>query len=364
VATFGKDTPQPHKILVLMPRQLGDVLLTLPIAEALKRRWPEVQIHWYAHPMGKLVLENQPAVDFPRYYPVAKSKDWLGFLRNLIQEVRFVWGLRQEKFDIAVDVMNNPRTALTAFLTSATMRVSFSTRFLRNLAFHKLASRSDLSKGYVAQSRLKILETLGFELTEEWPCGSRLIPFAPEKVRVDGFLQERNVAKFIVVAAQHRHPVRKWPLEKYLELCERFWCEESYAVIWLWGPGEEKEIEDFQTLFVAKVRDSKASHIPPLLNLRETAYLCSRAQVFVGNSNGLSHVAVAGDVPTLQIHGPTTAANWTHPDSHKHRGIQRKEGCTQCNKNQCALPRRECLEELSVESVWQEWMILKKFSAE
>ena len=50
----------------------------------------------------------------------------------------------------------------------------------------------------------------------------------------------------------------------------------------------------------------------------------SQYDLFVGNSNGPSHIAVASGPCSLQLHGHTEAAAWC-PNSKKHQSIQAKE---------------------------------------
>ncbi len=59
----------------------------------------------------------------------------------------------------------------------------------------------------------------------------------------------------------------------------------------------------------------------PETKLSELGDLIARCQLFIGNSNGPSHIAVAVDTPSLQLHGPTNALAWC-PDTDRHTYIQ------------------------------------------
>jgi ADP-heptose:LPS heptosyltransferase len=248
--------------------------------------------------------------------------------------------------------MSNPRTALTAWVSGAAFRVSFRTRFPRTLAFHFLVPRARLAEGYVAQARLSLLEPWGLHT---FPHFEALLPCRPnEKARVEAFLESHalNDGRFVVCAPAHRHAVRKWPAEKFAALANALFARHGIRTVWLWGPGEESEMRALQELSESLKGSRGASIVPPLLTLRETAFLAGLSLCFVGNSNGLSHVAVAGGAKSVQIHGPTNATNWTFPVSTRHEGVQRNTGCVKCEKNSCALARRECLEDLEVETVF------------
>lgn len=311
--------------------------------------------------MGRLLLENHPWVDELICYPTTR-KLLPAERRSVFQrvcdtwalwkaEVAFVLALRARRFDVAVDAMSNPRTALTAWASGAAFRVSFRSRFPRTLAFHHLVPRERLTRGYVAKARLSLLEPWGLD---SFPALESLLPLRPEeKERVDAFLAKERLLKgrFVVCAPAHRHAVRKWPAAKYAQLAQEIFSRHGLRTVWLWGPGEEAEMRALEQLVHSSEKFQGASVVPPLLSLRETADLAGRSCCFVGNSNGLSHVAVAGGARSVQIHGPTHAANWTFPDATRHVGVQRNTGCVQCEKNVCALARRECLDDLDVSVV-------------
>ena len=59
-------------ILIVQLRQLGDILLTTPVVDALKEQYPEAKISFLSHPMGKLVLNGNPNIDELLFYPNPK----------------------------------------------------------------------------------------------------------------------------------------------------------------------------------------------------------------------------------------------------------------------------------------------------
>jgi ADP-heptose:LPS heptosyltransferase len=76
----------------------------------------------------------------------------------------------------------------------------------------------------------------------------------------------------------------------------------------------------------------------PKTSFKELAALVSNCDLFLGNSNGPSHIAVAADIVSLQFHGPTLASSWS-PMTSKHHAIQSHD---------------QTMEGLSLEEVWSE----------
>jgi ADP-heptose:LPS heptosyltransferase len=92
--------------------------------------------------------------------------------------------------------------------------------------------------------------------------------------------------------------------------------EQDAKVLWAYGPGEEQEIDELRSM--AKGSGYKI----PATSLRELAAMIASADLFIGNSNGPSHIAVAVNTPSIQLHGPTKLTSWC-PQTSRHRGIQK-----------------------------------------
>ena len=76
--------------------------------------------------MGRQLLEHNPDLDSVLCYPLPpKTGGFVAQLQYFWAELVFVFALRKQKFDVALDAMNNPRTALTAWLSGAEVRISF-----------------------------------------------------------------------------------------------------------------------------------------------------------------------------------------------------------------------------------------------
>jgi ADP-heptose:LPS heptosyltransferase len=93
-------------------------------------------------------------------------------------------------------------------------------------------------------------------------------------------------------------------LERYAAIADYLVQEWQGEVTWLWGPGEESVIDLTMSYCKSQTRKS------PPTSFREMAALVANHDCFIGNSNGPSHVAVACDTISLQIHGPTNPVSW------------------------------------------------------
>lgn len=369
------------KILIVLPRQLGDILLGTSIAYLLRKKFPNAQLDWWSHPMGSQILEGNPHLNKVLYYPIYKSNKQKSFIWNVrsffifvIRSISHVFEVRFRGYDTVIDAMNNPRSAILTFMSGAKNRVSFSAQSIRNLAYNKLVSRDSLDDYYLGHSRLFLLEPLGIPFVKEDVL--TIYPTLPTSSQneqaVKAFLNQAAIQvfgkeqdfKFFILSPTHRREVRRWPGVSFVDLALRLIQEHSLPVIWLWGPNEDGYVfllhNKLRENLHKKGLDPNFSIFPPLLSLRETSVISGMSELWIGNSSGLSHIAVAGGAKTLELHGPTNPMSWCHPNRKKHRYLQRAQGCVLCESNTCKLTKRECLEDLLVGTVFVEVQTMLK----
>ncbi len=257
--------------------------------------------------MGRLILEDCPYLD--NYFTY--GSDW-----TLMQENSLASTLRKRDYDIAFDFMGNPRSALYTLGSLARERVAF--RSARFWCYNKTVTRNG-PRQYIVRDKFRLLEAAG--LKPDWSMADRLILpwFEKDTAPVMKFIGQHPWATDtplrVVLSPTHRREPRRWPLERYAALADYLARNWGAFVTWIWGPGEEPEIDAAMNL--CKEKTYKA----PPTSFREMAALIANMDLFIGNSNGPSHVAVASGTPSLQLHGPTSAINWC-PMNERHHAIQ------------------------------------------
>ncbi|NBX16730.1 MAG: lipopolysaccharide heptosyltransferase family protein [Proteobacteria bacterium] len=362
-----------RKILIILPRQLGDILLGSSLAFALRSAYPDAKIAWVSDPMGRKLLEGHPALDEVLYYPVLKESSFGQFLQSpfgwlkkiygyYVSELIFLSRLRRSGYDLVIDSICTPKTAIICYLSGARVRHGIKTRWNRNWAYTWLSNRKQWGAQYAAKARLNLLTPLlGTERVNQPPSEwlNSWIPLpAAAKAKILSLLPELNLKEgdFAVLSPTSRRPLRQWPADAYVNLAFRLIRESGLKICWFWGPGEFEFTESLhrqlQQLLKLSNLEPSLSCMPPLLSLSEAGCMSGLSAVWIGNTNGLSHVAVAGGARTVQIFGPTSAEPWLHPDESMHISVQRQSGCVRCNSNTCKTGTHECMKLLSVDEVY------------
>ena len=112
-----------ERILVIQFRMIGDVLLSTPVVRALRQHYPESYIAFCTEPGPAGVLKGNPYIDEVLIHP--RPATWR-------QEARFLRHIRRGRFDLVVDLMGNPRSAVLARISGAPHRLGFA-RWPRSL---------------------------------------------------------------------------------------------------------------------------------------------------------------------------------------------------------------------------------------
>jgi ADP-heptose:LPS heptosyltransferase len=256
--------------------------------------------------MGRLILADNPLLDEHLVMPA----------ESLVKQVHFLWSLRQRKFDLVVDFMGNPRSALATFATRAPARLGY--KSARDWAYTQRLTRES-GFDYIVKEKMRMLAPIGLASED-----NRLIlPWDKAHSRsVIGWIHESSrfeVSKLrVCLSPTHRRINRKWPGAFWAGLAKKLNDEMGASVVWLWGPGEEQEVEQIKNSCETQ------TFMAPKTTFRELAALIAQCDLFIGNSNGPSHVAVAVNTPSVQLHGPTDAPSWC-PMTERHRVVASKE---------------------------------------
>ncbi|MBP9708505.1 MAG: glycosyltransferase family 9 protein [Oligoflexales bacterium] len=290
----------PMRILVIQLRQLGDILLTTPCSRALRSHYPNAEIDFLCHPMGKKILSGNSDIS-----------EILTYGESLTEQITCAIKLYKKRYDLIFDFMNNPRSALLTFLAQAKNSVAFASS--RNFFYKTIINKSSELQ-YIVNEKFLLLESFGI------PCGEiQLILPTSERDRLFaadflGRLKNKKEKRLIIISPTSKRDVRLWALENFVALATNLIREHHAEIIWLWGPGEESTIDTAMQLC------PELSIKAPKTTFAQMCALMQCCDLFIGGTNGPSHVAVAAKLPSLQLHGPTYARSWS-PLNISHRAI-------------------------------------------
>lgn len=322
-----------RRILLIRRKALGDALVCLPAVTAVAEAWPRAHIDLVIdRPLAGLFRElagNVNVLD----YPQVAGESW------------YPW-LRRQHYDLVVDWLGSPRTALWTALSGARVRVGYDLpgrRWAYNLRVPRNRSGDHGLRGFAGEAFLDPLRALGLEPLP-WVAGQGLrrpMIAEPEDTGFRRWLQdwetrpaERGVVVLVMSATWS---AKAWPARHVAGL----WLELSAAgvrAVLAPGPGDAPLVGELATLLPAEA-------FAPPSSLAEMAALLRRADLFVGTDNGLRHLATLLGLPTVTVFGPTDPAGW-NPPGPRHVSVRTGEACSPCDLTICPVAGRPCLENL------------------
>jgi lipopolysaccharide heptosyltransferase I len=279
------------RILISRLSAVGDCVLTLPLANAVRQAFPKAFIGWVTQGGPASLLEGHPAID--QVIPVKKG--WLGSPADVAQLRRT---LKSLEFDIALDPQSLTKSALAAWLSGAPRRIGLARPVGRELA--PLLNNQTVAPNatHVVDRQLELLRPLGVEVGP----GRFDLPLRPE---ARAFAQDFLCASHLQNGYAAINPgagwdSRLWPPERFGQTA-RF-LGEAYrlpsAVVWS-GPREKEWAETIVA------RSAGHAVLAPATTLPQLAALLRDARLFVGSDTGPMHIAAAVGTRCVSLHGPT-----------------------------------------------------------
>ena len=201
------------KILIVRNDRIGDVVLTLPMATAIRRRFPQAEVHFLLRRYTAPLAAGHP--DVGKVVVVPDSlKDRAAYDRCLRE-------IRTEKYDLAIvvhskgDVARLVRDAKIPFRMGSGLRLHswrynvpvFQRR--RQPKRHELDYNLDMIRGYVPVPAREEVEF-------------RLRPDEKALLRVRRFLDERKIARYTIVHPGSGQSAVDLPLETFGKLMDAF----------------------------------------------------------------------------------------------------------------------------------------------
>ena len=333
--------------LLWMPNWIGDVVLTLPVVQSLRRTYPKARIFVVAKSPSDELLLGHPAIDTVLTLPSAPEN---GFW----QRVGFACKLKKYNFDVGAVFPNSFGSAFLLSLTGAKCRLGYNTDARDVLLTHPVTTTSHLKKKqYRIEYYFKILSSLKLDTPDH--NFASLIPQEGDdtirQVLLNMGLDEDQ--EFITLHPGTSKLERSWHAERFGILCQKLIKEDGKLVVLL---GTKKELELLNR--IRKFGQPETIKIIPPINLRVLTELIKKSQVFIGNDSGMMHLASMVGVPVLGIYGPgspETTGPYMDPD--KQVMVTRNFDCSPCRQKffkECKpspLYKPYCLEDITVKDV-------------
>ena len=346
-----------RRILVICTRQIGDVLLTTPLIDAAKRRWPAAQIDvlGFAGTLG--ILRGNPQIGALIEVPAGS-----GWLQSLAL-IRRLW----RRYDLALVAQYSDRAhlygAVAARTRSGLILKRRSTGWWKRLLLDH-AVVVDENQSHAVLEKLRLLEP--------WSAPADAVRVqAPPASPLPADIAQRLRDGYVVLHVPTLVRYKLWPIEHQVTLV-RALLGDGWQVVLSGGPSPADRARTGEVLRgVGAPDDGRLLDLAGRLDLNQMVTLLRGAALYIGPDTSITHLAAACDTPVLALYGPIDPRLWGpwpqgHPAAQPYasRGpaqqrrtimlLQGDQACVPCNGAGCERhddSRSECLETMSAERV-------------
>jgi lipopolysaccharide heptosyltransferase I len=328
-----------RRIAIIKPSALGDIVHSLPVLTALRRRYPEAFIAWVVNRSYEDLLRGHPDLDAT--LPFDRGAARAGLLAAFETYAEFFRAFRGCRFDLVIDLQGLFRSALMAASSSATRRVGLSTAREGAAWFYTdVVPVADFNAIHAVDRYWLVAEAFG---VGDRPKCFR-VPLSEGARRWASDLLCECPRPWLVLAVGSRWMTKRWLPEHFATLASQAQALVGGTVLFV-GNGDDT--------LPSQVAAAKLSGPVRVLtgrtSLPQLAALLACADVMLANDTGPLHLAAALGRPVVAPY-TCTKVLLNGPYGQEATAVESKIWCQGRYLKRC--DRLECMVELKPDRLW------------
>jgi len=318
------------RILVCRTDRIGDLILSTPVFEAVKKAYPNCHLGVLVKETTEELLRHNPWIDETiRYRP-----------RELFQLVH-----QLRKYELTIVLYPTFVIALLCWFARIPVRIGTGYRFYSFLFNRRVHEHRKDCRKHEAEYNMNMLKPLGITGPIK-PC-----VWISDKEREWATQRTQNVEKGNIVAV---HPgsggsSRPWNSPYFGRLADLL-QESGFRVLLTAGRGEE----ELQKQVLSSMTSSPAATVDDA-DLLQLAAVFERCELLITNSTGPMHLAASCGVPVIGIFCPIkgcTPRRWGPVGDNSRVLIPDVPACDRCVGRRCTY--YDCMDTIEPERVLEE----------
>lgn len=285
------------RVLLVRLSAVGDCVQTLPLAWAVRERFPQAELTWVVERPAAPLMALCPAIDrlviLPRGFALRPGVLW---------RLRLV--LRKLRLHVTLDPQGLTKSGLVAWLSGAPRRIGLARPAAREINPWLQTERVAPQQAHRVWRYLELARPLGIESVTAavQPRFDLVIPPAVQQ-RMDEVLGRLvGAGPWVVLNPGAGWDSKRWPPLRYAQVAQHLGRRGVRSVV-VWAGHKE------QTWAKAIVAGAGAAALlAPPTTLVELAAVLKRAGLFVGSDTGPLHLAAALGTPCVALFGASKGA--------------------------------------------------------
>jgi lipopolysaccharide heptosyltransferase II len=348
-----------NKLLIINPFGIGDVLFSFPLVEALKDSFPDSFIGYVCNRRASEIIKTNPSLNKVFIY---EKDDYRAMwqqskIRCVKEIVDFLKSIKDERFDIAIDLSLGYQYSLLLMLIGIKRRCGFNYRD-RGIFLTDRINISGFNSKHVIEHYLDILTLLNID-PPRYRSQPKInvkainIAWAEDFLKNNGYNGNSILVGIIPGCGASwglDADYRRWNADGFAKVCD-FISKKYGAKIILLG--------DINEIKICKYISDRTMNKPIMAcgktDLGNLLGLLSRCALVITNDGGPLHMAVGINVSTISIFGPVDEKIYgPYPEDSNDLIVSKNDiSCRPCYKNfkykKC--DDRTCLNSITPEDV-------------
>lgn len=286
------------KILIIQQKMIGDVLTSSILFEAIKEKYPKAELHYLINSYTLPVVENNHSIDeFVLYTPEIQ--------KNKIKLLSFILSIRQNKYDVVIDIYSKLSSNLISFLSNANTKISYYKNYTSFIYTHNIKRKKyiNTANGLEISNRLLLLKPIDIHKESIKP---KIYLNDSEIFNGKVYLQNNSInfkTPLFMISVLGSSENKTYPLPYMAKIIDTIVAETNGQILFNYIPSQyekAKTVYDF-----CKAETKKHIYFNVFgKNLREFLAITKHCSALIGNEGGAINMAKALNTPTFSIFSP------------------------------------------------------------
>jgi len=279
-------------VLIVRRDNVGDLVCTTPLIEALRARHPHAWIGALVNTYNAGVLERNPSLDAVFAYEKLKHRSG-SLLANVLHTLKTLARLRIARLDYALVPHGTPQALKLAAALKPRRLIAGDTTYS--------GTRHEVERVFALGASLGLHGA---------PGPMRLYPDPALQAQVRAQLGAGPVAAVHISARQE---IRRWPLERYAEVMKKLSSREKVALMWSPGPRSDPRHpgdDEAAARLLDLLRGEKNILAVKTPDLATLIAAVSQIDWMLCPDGGALHIAAAFGKPVVALWGDSPVTQW------------------------------------------------------
>lgn len=307
------------KVLIIRRDNIGDLICTTPLFEAIRKQYPDAYIAALVNSYNAPAIQGNPYLDAIFAYTKGKHADDETVFGAYWRRIRLLWQLRRMGFDYVILATSGfaGRALKLARMVAPRHIVGFVTKATTSAHIDLPVPCILAEMRHETEEMFRLLEPLG--ILGKIP-GLTVVPdsrkVAELRQSLPATVANSASGPLVALHISARKEKQRWPVARFSELAHRLHTRFGARFLVFWSPGDENNpfhpgddgkakhlLDSMADLPVAPVHTAHLSELMAGLALCDLAVL---------SDGGAMHVAAGLGKPLVCFFGNSPAERW-HP---------------------------------------------------